>query len=82
MKVIRFSSIEDESNENDGNAFSEEDAYQRALDYALYKRSLAQSLQAQCQAPTVYNASQSVSGYWENPRIIFLAHSWKTARIG
>ena len=51
MKVIRFSSIEDESNENDSNAFekiSKEDAYQRVLDYALYKKSLAQSLQAQC----------------------------------
>ena len=33
------SSSEDESNENDGNTFekiSEEDAYQRVLDYALY----------------------------------------------
>ena len=68
------SSSEDESNENDGNAFekiSEEDAYQRVLDYALYMKSLAQSLQAKCQAPTM---QVNLSQFTGRSLVLFSSH--------
>ncbi|CAH3121897.1 unnamed protein product [Porites lobata] len=39
--------------DNDNVRISEEDAYHRLLEYALYMKSLAHDLQAKCDAPTM-----------------------------